>query len=87
MLSEFRITATPDPRLVTNLMEILRKLLATSEPGSTVALLLTRPGGGGITETDQQWSTLLTAIAADLGVPIEPVVRADDEHVVLVEPG
>jgi hypothetical protein len=87
VLSEFRVTATPDPRLITNLMEILRKLLATSEPGSTVALLLTRPGRGGITETDRQWSTLLTATAADLGVPIEPVFRADDEHVVLVEPG
>ena len=59
------------------------------QTGSIVALalLLTRPGGGGITETDRQWSTLLTATAADLGVPIEPVFRADDEHVVLVEPG
>jgi len=32
------------------------------------------------------WSTLLTEVATELGVSIEPVFRANDESLVLVEP-
>jgi hypothetical protein len=49
-------------------------------------LLLTGPGVGPISDADRQWSTLLTEMAADFGVPLEPIFRANDEAVVLVEP-
>jgi hypothetical protein len=49
------------------------------ESNSTVALLLTRPGPGGISNLDRQWLTMLTDVAAEFGVPIEPVFRANDE--------
>ena len=53
---------------------------------TTIALLLTRPGPGEISSLDRQWSTLLTEVATEFGVPIEPVFRANDESIVLVEP-
>jgi hypothetical protein len=54
--------------------------------GTSVALLLTRSGKGPISDADRQWSTLLTEVATELGMPIEPVFRANDESLVLVEP-
>jgi hypothetical protein len=35
---------------------------------------------------DHQWAALLTEIAAKHGVPLEPIFRANDEALVLVEP-
>jgi hypothetical protein len=35
---------------------------------------------------DRRWSTMLTDAAEEFGVPIEPVFRANDEALVLVEP-
>ncbi len=67
---------------MTALLEVLDGL----KDGTSVALLLTRPGRGPISDADRQWSTLLTEVAKELGVPIEPVFRANDESLVLVEP-
>jgi hypothetical protein len=35
---------------------------------------------------DRQWSTMLTEAAEEFGVPIEPVFRANDGSLVLIEP-
>jgi hypothetical protein len=64
----------------------LPDLLNRFEQGTTVALLLTRPGKGPISHADRQWATLLTSMAAEFSVPIEPVFRANDESLVQVEP-
>jgi hypothetical protein len=60
-------------------------VLADFSEGTTIALLLTRPGPGPISDLDRQWSTLLTEVAEEFGVPIEPVFRANDESLVQVD--
>jgi hypothetical protein len=86
VLSEVPVTRTPDVDLVVNLMEALREIVAKFDADTTVALLLTRPGVGAISDADRHWSILLTDVADELGVPIEPIFRANDENLVLVEP-
>jgi hypothetical protein len=54
--------------------------------GTTVALLLTRPGTGPISHLDRRWSTILTELAVDFGVSLEPIFRANDEALVQAEP-
>jgi hypothetical protein len=67
-------------------MAALLEVLDGLKDGTSVAQLLTRPGKGPISDAGRQWSTLLTEVATELGVPIEPVFRANDESMVLVEP-
>jgi hypothetical protein len=85
VLSDVPVGKRAEPGLIRNLMLALREILATADGRTTVALLLSRPGVGGLTDADR-WSTLLTEIAAEVGVPIEPFFRANDEHLVLVAP-
>lgn len=85
VLSEVPVTASPDRGLMADLMAALREILAKADDGTTVALLMTRPGVGAISAADRQWSVVLTGTAAEFGVPIEPVCRANDEHLVVVE--
>ena len=59
--------------------------LPISGAGTTVALLLTRPGRGGDFEADRRWSKLLTEAAARFDVPLEPIFRANDEALVQLE--
>ena len=49
-----------------------------------LAALLTRPGSGGISDTDRAWAGLLTGAAARRRVRFEPVFRAHDEMLVEV---
>jgi hypothetical protein len=60
-------------------------VLADFTQGTTIALLLTRQGPGPISDLDRQWPRLLTEVAAEFRVPIEPVFRANDESLVQVE--
>ena len=67
-------------------MMALLEVLDGLKDGTTVALLLTRPGKGLISDADREWSALLTELAAEFGVPVEPVFRANDGSSVQVEP-
>jgi hypothetical protein len=67
-------------------MAALLEVLGGLKDGTSVALLLTRPGRGSISDADRHWSRLMTEVATELGVPIEPVFRANDKSLVLVEP-
>ncbi|MGV0850118.1 hypothetical protein [Mycolicibacterium phlei] len=62
-----------------------RNVLADFPEGTTVAFLVTRPGVGPITRLDRQWADLLTAAAREHRVGIEPIFRAHDESVDLLE--
>jgi hypothetical protein len=64
----------------------LARVLGGLDPGTTVALLLTRPGRGAISSADRQWSALLTEAAARYTIPLEPIFRANDQSLVQVEP-
>ncbi|OPX11192.1 hypothetical protein [Mycobacterium sp. AT1] len=83
-LSEVPVAKRASPGLVRDLMTALHGIVA--EDQLAVAFLLTRPGRGGPTADDKQWSTLLTRAAAEFGVPIEPVFMANDERLVAVQP-
>jgi hypothetical protein len=83
-----QIPIPPSPRrdYVDDVLVRVHWILDEFEPGTTPALLLTRPGVGGISQMDHQWAALLTEIAAKRDVPLEPIFRANDEALVLVEP-
>ncbi|MCV7013328.1 hypothetical protein [Mycolicibacterium madagascariense] len=86
ILSDVPVDRYPQPGLVRNLMVALREILDARE-GHTVALLLTRPGEGAVCPSDRRWAQLLTEIAAEFGVPIEPVCLATDDRLLILESG
>lgn len=83
-----QIPMPPRPRrdYVEDVLVRLHWILYEFESGTTAALLLTRPGIGGISRLDREWVSLLTEVAADREVPLEPIFRANDEELVQVEP-
>lgn len=85
-LSEVPVTKRASPGLARDLMTALHGVVTQADDQLAVAFLLTRPGHGGPTADDKQWSALLTRAAAEFGVPIEPVFMANDERLVVVEP-
>lgn len=86
-MTQVPICERATPRNVESVMSRLPRVLAGLDADTTVALLLTRPGGGPISNDDRLWSVALTDAADLFGVPLEPVFRANDEALVLVEPG
>lgn len=86
VLSHVPIGPLPESRIMKNLMSALQSVLNEAVAGTTVALLLSRPGRGAISPTDRQWSRYLTEMAAQFGVPLEPIFRANDDSLVRVEP-
>jgi hypothetical protein len=84
-LSHVPVCPRPQGRILWNLMSALRTLLDDLGPKNTVALLLSRPGRGPVSPTDRLWSKTLTDIADRFAVPLEPIFRANDESLVLVD--
>jgi hypothetical protein len=82
-----QIPMPPFPRrdYVDDVVVRLYWILYEFEPDTTAALLMTRPGRGGVSELDQQWAALLTEVAAERDVPLETIFRANDECVVQVD--
>ena len=78
-LSQVPLGSGPKRSLVESVMSGVGDVLADFMEGTTIALLLTRPGPGPISNMDRQWSTMLTEVAAEFAVPIEPVFHANDE--------
>lgn len=85
-MSQVPLRAQPQPGLVEYVMSRVPRVLAGLDRGSTVALLLTRPGHGPVSNLDRDWSVLLTESAAGYRVPMEPIFRANDEALVEVTP-
>ncbi len=86
ILGDVEIGSSPNRRAIANLMSALHTFLIDMGSGTTVALLVTRPGGDPISNLDRRWSTLLTELAEEFDVPLEPIFRANDEALVQVEP-
>jgi hypothetical protein len=87
VLHQMEIPPEPKPRHGDELFTLLRGVLdGMPDLGATVALLLSRPGTGPISNADRRWSTMLTEAAGRHGLPMEPIFRANDEALVLVEP-
>ena len=84
-LSRVPVCPRPQGRILWNLMSALRTLLDDLGPKNTVALLLSRPGRGPVSPADRVWSKTLTDIADRFAVPLEPIFRANDESLELVD--
>jgi hypothetical protein len=84
--SQVPLGPRPRRRLVETVVSQLPGVLSGFMDGTTVALLLTRPGRGPISDADRLWATWLTEAAAEQDVPIEPIFRANDASLVHVEP-
>ncbi len=82
VLSQVAVGAAPHRGLVEDLMVGLEVLLADLDAGTSVAMLLSRPGRDGLSAEDRRWGVVLTKAAARIGVPIEPVFRANDAAIV-----
>lgn len=79
VLSQIPVGRSPHRSLVDDLMVGLSVLLETDfEPGTSVALLLTRPGSDPVSVEDRRWATVLAAAAQRTAVPMEPMFRAND---------
>jgi hypothetical protein len=85
-ISQVPLGSAANAVLVESVMTGLQDVLADFPEDTTVATLLTRPGLGPISHLDRQWSTLLTRLARHFGLALEPIFRANDEALVLVEP-
>jgi len=86
-LSQLEIGPSPTVVPVRRMMSALHEVLDGFAAGTTVAALITRPGKGNvITHCDAKWAAFITEAAAEFGVPIEPVFRANDEALAQVTP-
>ena len=84
-LSQFEIGPSPTVVPIRRMMSAIREVLDGLTDGTTVAVLITRPGRGNvITHGDEKWAAFITEAAAEFGVLIEPIFRANDEALVQV---
>lgn len=74
----------PDRELLTNLMWILKNAALDGNEGSSVAMLLSRPGRSDLRTTDRAWARGLASAASASGVPLRPLYLATDESIRVV---
>ena len=79
VLSQVPVGPSPHRDFVENLMGGLMVLLDEDfAPGTSVALLLSRPGSDPVSHSDRRWAAVLTDAASRVGVRLEPLFRAND---------
>ncbi len=71
----------PDRELLTNLMWIVKNGALDHAEGSSVAILLSRPGRSDLTDSDRAWARGLAGAAAASGVHMRPLHLATDESI------
>lgn len=86
VLTDVEVGVRPSRRAIDGLMSRLSTVVDGLGEGHTVALLLSRPGRGGVSIDDRRWCAALTSSAETFGLPVEPIFRANDEALVLLEP-
>lgn len=80
-LTHLPLPTVPSPDLIDLFMRRMSELVR-AEPHISIALLLSRPGVGGITARDTEWTRLAVGAAARHSVPIHPIHRAGDDVLV-----
>lgn len=76
----------PEPHQVANLYSVLAEICAEEGEGTSVALLVSRPGRDAVNAFDRDLATRLTAGARRSGVPCHPIHVANDVGVWAVTP-
>ncbi len=75
----------PDPGLLDPLMSVIGQVCGELGEG-TAAVLLSRPGGAGITPAGRTWAQQLSDAAAAADVRLWPVHLANDDELVTLSP-
>ena len=75
----------PDPGLLDPLMSVIGQVCGELGEG-TAAVLLSRPGGAGITPAERTWAQQLSDAAAAADVRLWPVHLANDDELVTLSP-
>ena len=75
----------PDGDL-SGLMYVCREVGSGIGPDTTVAILISRPGGGGPSAADRAWGARIVRAARRDGVTVHPVHLANDEAVRVLAP-
>ncbi|ULN44174.1 hypothetical protein MI149_14530 [Mycolicibacterium crocinum] len=78
-LTQMPIGRAPDRAVLSDLLAGMMMIAQESAPGSTLALLLTRPGCDGISAEDRRWSDVIAHIAREQNVSLEALFRANDQ--------
>lgn len=76
---------SPDGDLATSVVRVLHQVLATTCPGGSAALLLSRPGRG-LRSTDRAWARALAREAQRAGLPLWPTHLATDHDLRVIAP-
>jgi hypothetical protein len=84
--SQVPLGAVANAALAEVIMSGLTDALVDFPADTTVAFLLTRPGTGPISRLDRQWAAVLTDVATEHEVRLEPIFRANDDALVQVKP-
>lgn len=81
-VSQVPIGRSPHRDLIAEVMVGLSVALENFEPGTTVAALLSRPGSDPVSADDRRWAGMLADAARAVGIPMEPMFRANDARIV-----
>jgi hypothetical protein len=74
----------PTAPMLDSLMQSCHEVLErVVDARGSVAFLFSRPGSGGMTETDRGWARELTAAATRIGVRLQPIHLATDREVLV----
>lgn len=79
LIIEVEIGPRPPTTGLDPLMLAVRKQRDVLGDGHTVAVLLTRPGRGGLSNNDRRWCAEVVRAADRFDIPLEPMFRANDE--------
>ncbi len=77
---------TPDPAGVRRLLGHARTFVDEEAPDGSLAVLLSRPGRGAITDDDREWARALIDAGRYTRVPLEPLHLATDEVLIPLAP-
>lgn len=84
VLTQMPIGRWPNRAVVEELLSGLGRMLSEIAPGSSLALLVSRPGFDHVSADDRRWSDVLTQTARGLSIELEPLFRANDGSLVRI---
>jgi hypothetical protein len=83
-LTQMPIGRWPERVVIENLLSGLGRMLSETAAGSSLALLVSRPGFDNVSAEDRRWSDVLAQTARALSIELEPLFRANDRSLVQI---
>jgi hypothetical protein len=80
------MSAHPEPGAAGQICDVIARVLNDAVPDGSVVITLARDNGRGVTDSDQQWFTVLQAAAAQTGVSLRMVCLATRDGVRRLDP-